>query len=106
MNLNELLTCKDEELHDKLNMIDFACNGIALMNSLINYMKTLNSTDERNKSVITGYILQKLCDLNGLECNYTVIYDRLIDERKKIKLSENEKGYHLVSSGIYDSLYE
>lgn len=81
MKLNELLTCSRDSLNEKLNFIDSACNGIALMNSLIEYQKTLNNTDNRNRCPITGYVLQKLCSLNGLHVDYSQAYNAIITAR-------------------------
>lgn len=86
MKLNKLLTCSKEELNENIDFIDGACNGIALINSLIDYQKELDNTDDRNQSAVTGYILQKLCALNHIsnETLYRDAYHNLLKARGEI----------------------
>ena len=84
VNMKNLLTCSEEDFHKELDLIDGACNGIALLNKMIIIMKELKSTDERNKCAEGGYYLQKLCFLNGIgtEEVYELACSRLILARK------------------------
>lgn len=86
MNLNKLLTCDIDNFHEEIDFIDGACNGIGLVNSLLRYMEELDGTSERNTSPIVGYLLQKLCDLNGISNTelYRQAYINLFEARLKV----------------------
>ena len=88
--LEKLITCRDEDLQDELDYIDNACNGIALCNSIIQRMKQFDDTDDRNRDSIVGYLLQKLCDLNGIS-NMNLYSSALENLKNTRKEQENDK---------------
>ena len=64
MGLNRLLSCSDAELDAEIGFLMGACNGVALLNSLLQFQKTLTDTRDRNEHPITCLVLYKLMSLS------------------------------------------
>lgn len=92
----------------ELDMIDYACNPLGLINSMLHIIaelreaKEIISTDKIMHHPIVRYYMQKLCDMSGsyFEVNYARIYNEALDWANNRFICEYCQKVHLKKDQV------